>query len=195
MLGRNAFWWFMHRLGFWRANTQLTYAEQQCLARHAAGRRNIVELGVMHAATTALLRNVMALDGKVTGIDPHLPGRFGVSFDRWIALNEVSRIRRGECELLRKKSHEAVTEWHEAMDFLFIDADHSWSAIDRDWRQWSCLLVAGGIVALHDSRSVPWREDLESVRYTQNVILCDPRFQVLEVVDSLTVLERAGLGG
>ena len=38
------------------------------------GRRSLVEIGVMHGATTALLRSVMASDGVVTGIDRHPPG-------------------------------------------------------------------------------------------------------------------------
>ena len=64
-----------YRLGLQPADTQTTAAEQACLARHATGRRNLVEIGVMHGATTALLRSVMAPEGVVTGIDRHPPGR------------------------------------------------------------------------------------------------------------------------
>ena len=132
----------------------------------------------------------MAADGVLTGLDPHPPGRLGVSFERWIAQREVGKYPRGQVELLRKLSHEAVSSWTRAIDFLFIDGDHSWKGIDGDWRGYSPFVEPEGVVLLHDSRSVPWREDLESVRYTATVILKDPRFRVIEEVDSLTVLER-----
>ena len=51
-------------------------------------------------------------------------------------------------------------------------------------------MESGGIVALHDSRSVAGRPDLDSVRYTEEAILKDERFRALDEVDSLTILER-----
>jgi hypothetical protein len=45
-------------------------------------------------------------------------------------------------------------------------------------------------VALHDSRSVSQRLDLDSVRYTQEVIAHDRRFRLVDEVESLSVLER-----
>lgn len=190
MVGKSPSFWLLHRLGLKPADTQLTSAEQNCLERRASGRRSLLEIGVMHGASTALLRRAMAADGVLTGLDPHPPGRLGVSFERWIAEREVSKYPRGHVELLRKLSHEAVSTWTRALDFLFIDADHSWNGVDRDWRGYSPFVEAEGVVLLHDSRSVPWREDPESVRYTATVILQDPRFRMVEEVDSLTVLER-----
>jgi hypothetical protein len=76
------------------------------------------------------------------------------------------------------------------VDFIFIDGDHSWAGIDADWKSWSTRIAPGGVIALHDSR--PSSESnlvLESVRYTQEVIRGDPRFQVIEEVHSLTVLQ------
>jgi predicted O-methyltransferase YrrM len=164
--------------------------ERRCLARHAKGKQALVEIGVYEGATTALFRSVMHPDGAVTGIDPHPPGRLGVSFERWIALREIEQHRRGRAVLLRAFSHEAARTWHQPIDFLFLDGDHSWAAIECDWTDWSSLVVAGGVIALHDSRSVPARPDLGSVAYTEQVILSDPRFELLEQVQSLTVLQR-----
>ena len=182
--------WVRYRLGLVQADTQTTAAERACLARHAAGRRSLVELGVMHGATTALLRRVMAPEGIVTGIDPHPPGRLFVSFERLVATHELAKHPRGRAVLLRQWSHEAALDWTTPIDFLFVDGDHSWNGLERDWLDWTAHLVAGGIVALHDSRSMPDREDLDSVRFTNDVVLRDPRFAVVDAVDSLTVLER-----
>jgi predicted O-methyltransferase YrrM len=182
--------WVRYRLGLVQADTQTTSAERACLARHAFGRRSLVELGVMHGVTTAVLRRAMADDGVVTGIDRHPRGRLFVSFERLVASHQLARHPRGRAVLLRQWSHEAARDWTTPIDFLFIDGDHSWSGLERDWRDWTRHIVAGGIVALHDSRSVPDREDLDSVRFTSDVVLRDARFAAVDAVDSLTVLER-----
>jgi predicted O-methyltransferase YrrM len=179
-----------YRLGLVPADTQTTVAEQACLARRAAGRRSVVEIGVMHGATTALLRSVMASDGVVTGIDRHLPGRLFVSFERLVAKREVDRHRRGRAILLREWSHEAARRWRTPIDFLFIDGDHSWTGVERDWRDWTPHVMPGGLVALHDSRPMLDREPLESVRFTIEIVRHDSRFAVVDEVNSLTVLER-----
>jgi hypothetical protein len=195
MLNGSASRWLRHRLGWGPADTQTTAEERGCLMKYAAGKRSLVEIGVMHGVNTALLRSVMDPSGTITGIDPHPPGRLGVSFERWIALREVARYPRGRVVLLRRWSHEAVVSWSTPIDFLFVDGDHSWAGIDRDWRGWSRHVVPGGAVALHDSRSVLGRPDLDSVRYTREVILVDPRFRLMDTVESLTVLERMAAGG
>src|SRR5204862_4778028 len=120
----------------------------------ARGRRSMVELGVMHGVTTALLRSVMAPDGTIVGIDPHPPGRLGVSFERLTARHEMSRHPRGHARLIRQTSSDAAARWTMPIDFLFVDADHSWAAIERDWHDWVPHVASGGIIALHDSHSV-----------------------------------------
>ncbi len=52
-------------LGLARAETQTSEAERDCLARHAKGRRRLVEVGVWHGVTTCRLRRVMAPDGAL----------------------------------------------------------------------------------------------------------------------------------
>lgn len=189
-MGRNVFIWLQHALGLRVPPTQTTPAERACLQRFATGKRNLVEIGVMYGHTLALARRVMNPSGQITGIDPHPPGRAAVSFERWVTLRELGKYRRGKAVLLRMYSHEAVVEWREPIDFLFIDGDHSWQGIERDWRDWNPYIAPGGIVALHDSRSVIGRPDLESVAFTEKVILRDERFRQVDTADSLTVLQR-----
>ena len=195
MLNGSAARWLGYRLGWRSADTQVTAAERACLAKHAAGRRSLVEIGVMHGVNTALLRSVMDPSGTIIGIDPHPPGRLGVSFERWIAQREVARHSRGRAILLRRWSHEVAAEWSIPIDFLFIDGDHSWSGIERDWLGFSPHVVTGGVVALHDSRSVVGVPHLDSVFYTREIILPDPYFRLIDAVESLTVLERVGARG
>ena len=188
-------------LGLARAETQTSEAERDCLARHAKGRRRLVEVGVWHGVTTCRLRRVMAPDGVLLGVDPFPKGRLGFSAQRRIARREVARVPNGEVRWERKAGVEAAREWAARggapVDFVFIDGDHSFEGLRGDWEAWSGLVAEGGVVALHDSCSSAGRriEDAGSVRYTREVIRRDPRFEVVEVVDTLTVLRRRGGAG
>ena len=182
--------WLRYRLGMTSAVSQTTEAERECLSRHARGRHNLVELGVMHGVTTALLRRVMAAAGVVSGIDPHPCGRLGV--ERLTAARGLAMSRRGQARLIRLTSSAAAAGWQSPIDFLFIDADHSWAAIERDWSDWIPHVSTGGIVALHDSHQLAGRDNLDTVRFTEEIVLHDPRVRRLEVVDSHTILERTG---
>jgi predicted O-methyltransferase YrrM len=190
VIGRSIRAWALHAIGVGAACTQLTEAERTAVAKHARNRRRLVEIGVMHGATTRLLCDVKAPDGVVYGIDPFQAGRLGISFERLIAIREVRRSGKPGVRFLRALSTDAAVGWTTPIDFLFIDGDHSWQGISDDWRLWAPWISPGGIVALHDSCSVPGRADQDSVRFTNEVVLPDPRFRAIDQVDSLTVLER-----
>jgi predicted O-methyltransferase YrrM len=183
-------------VGLAAAQTQTTDAERRCLARHARGARRLVELGVWHGVTTTLLRSVMAPDGALWAVDPFQPGRLWFSAQRLIARREVARHRNGSVHWLRTDAVAAATRYRESgeppLDFVFIDADHSYEAVVADWRAWSDLVGPGGVVCLHDSRSTETRsiDDAGSVAATRDAVLTDDRFDLVDTVDSLTVVRR-----
>jgi predicted O-methyltransferase YrrM len=176
--------------------TQTSDAERDCLAKHAAGKRRLVEIGVWHGVTTARLRAAMAPDAVLYAVDPFPAGRARVSVQRVIAHRQVGNSTNGTVEWVRLTGGEAGRR-HEAagrtpVDFVFIDGDHAYDVAREDWEAWSPLVVPGGIVALHDSHPTMARpiHDAGSVRFTEEHVLGDPRFRVVEVVDTLTVLQR-----
>jgi predicted O-methyltransferase YrrM len=180
-------------LGIERADTQTTESERDCLARHADQKRRLAEIGVWHGVTTCRLRRAMHPAAVLVAVDPYPVGRLGFSTQQIIAHREVSKIRHGTVQWLRKTGIEAAqSQTPESFDFVFIDGDHSYDGLKRDWEAWSGLIAPGGVIGLHDSRSTPDRqiEDAGSVRYTREVISLDPRFQIIDTVDSLTVLRR-----
>jgi predicted O-methyltransferase YrrM len=183
-------------LGLAAAETQTTEAERDCLARHAAGRRRLVEIGVWHGVTTRHLRSVMHPDGILFAVDPFSAGRLGFSPQRCIAQREVAGTPRGTVRWLRTTGadagHALATSGEAPVDFVFIDGDHTYDGLQGDWEAWRALVAPAGIVALHDSRSTPARPiaDAGSVRFTRDVILKDAAFTTVEVLDSLTVLRR-----
>jgi predicted O-methyltransferase YrrM len=182
-------------LGIEQASTQTTNAERCCMAKYAAGKRRLAEIGVWEGVTTAQLRNVMADNGIYFAVDPYPVGKFGFSTQKIIAKGSVGKIRKGKVVWLRMTGVESAKEFavvDKPFDFLFIDGDHSFEGLKGNWEAWKRLMSIGGIVALHDSRSTEHRkiEEAGSVRYTQTTILHDPEYRVVETVDSLTILER-----
>lgn len=184
------------QLGLAEAETQTSEAERACLVRHATDKKRLVEIGVWHGVTTCRLRRVMAADGILMGVDPFPKGRLGFSMQRVIARREVNRITNGRIQWQRLTGVEAAldyaTLYGQIVDFIFIDGDHSYDGLRSDWEAWSSLIACGGIVALHDSCSSATRniDDAGSVIFTREIICQDVRFEVVESVDTLTILRR-----
>lgn len=186
-------------LGLAEAETQTSDKERICLSRFAAGRKRLVEIGSWHGVSSSYLRRAMASDGVLICVDPYPIGRFGFSTQRFIALKEVSKVRNGTVRWVRMTGADAGRQFtasgESAPDFIFIDGDHSYDGLRQDWEEWSGLLADGGLIALHDSCSSAARkiDDAGSVVYTRESILHDPRFRLIERVDTLSVLERNAL--
>ena len=103
----------------------------------------------------------------------------------------MDAVDNGSVAWLRTTGSAAAHD-HPPVDFVFIDGDHSEAGLLADWRAWSPLVEPSGIVALHESRSTPDRpiDGAGSVKVTNEVILRDGRFAVVDAVDSLTVLQK-----
>ena len=193
---RTLFRHFLWALGLLSPKTQTTLSERQCLIRHAAGRQRLVEIGVFNGVTTLELRKAMPATATLWAVDPFIAGRLGYNLDERIARHVINQSSNGTVEMIKLISAAAMEKYKALklppVEFLFVDGDHTWAGIDADWKGWAPLIGVGGIVALHDSRSYPGREvTLDSARYTKEVICADPRFEVIDEVDSITVL-RAG---
>jgi predicted O-methyltransferase YrrM len=185
-------------LGLARAEAVTSVAEAECLARHARGKKRLAEVGVWEGGTTKRLRAAMASDATLFAVDPFPRGRLGFSTHRAIAAREVSQLTNGTVVWIRKTAAEAARDPRVldagAFDFVFLDALHTYDGLREDWTAWSPLVGTGGVIAIHDSRATPGghSDEVGGVRFTNDVILNDPRFEVAEAVDSLTVLLRKG---
>jgi predicted O-methyltransferase YrrM len=184
------------RLGLASPQTQTTEAERDAIERHASGAGVAVEIGVWHGVTTARIRRAMRRDGELVAVDPYPVGRLGFSAQRMIAQSELGRESGARIEWVRLTGAEAARahapRLHERVDLIFIDGDHSYQGLSGDWLGWASTVKPGGVVALHDSRSTPRRDiaSAGSVRFTDEVVRRDPRFEIAEEVDSLTVWRR-----
>ena len=181
------------RLGLDAAEHWMDAKEAACLLRHATGKSRLAEIGVWEGGSTRRIRELMAPGATLFAVDPYAPGRLGVSYQRLIAHGEVSRIKNGSVIWLRETGAEAARRQEVTaapFDFVFLDGDHTYDGLRRDWEGWAPLVAARGVIALHDSVLPKGHVDAGSVRYSSEVVVCDPRFEIVDEVVSLRVLRR-----
>jgi predicted O-methyltransferase YrrM len=182
-----------YRLGLDEACTQTTPAERALFRELAAGARIIVEIGAFEGVSTRAMRDAMPHDAHLYAVDPFIANRYGFCVQHAIFGREVDRSTNGRVILLRQFSHEASTSWREPIDLLFIDADHSFEAVTRDFREWGRHVRPGGVILLHDSQQSPAKPVPTSCgpyRFVHEVLPHEPGFRVARAVDSTTVVVR-----
>ena len=184
------------QLGLAKPEVWTTFAEQECLSRHARDKLRLAEIGVWHAGTTLRLRQSMSPQGTLYAIDPYERGHLGFSAPRVIAKRELGRVRNGCVVWLRKTGADAARSAEiraiAPLDFVFIDAAQTYESLASEWAAWAPLIEPGGVIALHDSQEVPGDGlgEQGSARYMREVIAFDARFEMVETIDYLTILRR-----
>lgn len=93
----------------------------------------------------------------------NLPPRVGVkktAFHLWE--KNVASWRGTRIDFIRKKSWDAVKDFHETIDFLFIDGDHRFEAVYRDLSNWVPKVRSGGLVCGHDWSGNRFEKEVQS---------------------------------
>ena len=118
----------------------------------------VVEIGTAHGGTLFLWCRQAHSEATIISID--LPGGIhGGGYPYWKSWIYRRFLLNGQkLYLLRGDSHK--TEMLERLkklllgkvmvDFLFIDADHTYEGIKTDFQMYSSLVCPGGLIALHD---------------------------------------------
>lgn len=119
--------------------------------------RHILEIGTANGGSLFLLAGVATTDAHLISVDlPH--GEFGGGYPRWRArLYRSFRRASQRIDLLRGDSHSTSmldrvrkTLAGAQLDFLFIDGDHSYEGVKRDFEMYSPLVRDGGLIGFHD---------------------------------------------
>jgi len=79
-----------------------------------------------------------SMESSLKGNEPRLLNNLKPFGSRWTFVKDFSE--------------KIAPTWTEPLDFLFIDGDHAYEAVLRDYNQWVPLLKQGGIFAIHDFR-------------------------------------------
>jgi hypothetical protein len=176
----------------------ITIEEGELLYRCAAKTRDgcIVEVGSFRGkSAVALALGVRSQEVSarppIYCIEPHRPftgfyaGEFGPQ-DRGAFYEVMCRTGAFEEVALINLSSEQVTPiWQEPVGFAFIDGDHSYEGVRRDFECWEPHLLAGGLLALDDAVDTscgPYRLIRE--------ILHTGRFVQVEMVGKVAVLKK-----
>jgi cephalosporin hydroxylase len=145
-----------------------------CLEEVAALRpRTVIEIGTAGGATLYLWTRIADPEALIISID--LPGGpFGGGYSLHRVPVYRSFARPGQTiHLLRADSHAPATLARvkrllagRRVDYLFIDGDHTYDGVSRDWAMYSPLVRSGGLVAFHDivTRSVGVRRLWQELR-------------------------------
>jgi len=120
--------------------------------------RTILEIGTASGGTLFLFTQVAEPDAIIISID--LPGGpFGGGYPAWkIPLyKSFARYPTQRIYLFRADSHNVNTLrkvkkilGNKLIDFLFIDGDHSYEGVKKDFEMYAPLVRKGGVIALHD---------------------------------------------
>lgn len=119
--------------------------------------KTILEVGTAKGGTLFLFSRLADPEAVVISID--LPGGlYGGGYPDWkTPVYKSFRQPKQSIHLIRADSHSAETLdrvksilRERKVDLLFIDADHSYEGVKRDFELYSPLVTAGGTIAFHD---------------------------------------------
>jgi predicted O-methyltransferase YrrM len=153
----------------------------------------IVEIGSYRGRSTLALAMGSARGASVPvfAIEPHaeftgvLGARFGpedkAAFERNISRSGLSFL----VHLVSESSQAAASRWNAPVGLLWIDADHRYHAVKKDFELWSPFLLANGRIAFDDST----RAGLGPHTLIRE-ILAHEAYECLQIVGKVTVIGR-----
>lgn len=93
--------------------------------------------------------------GKLYAIDPHRSTNWNdpgtAETERYIRQHIRVLGLESYVEIVRATSEQAAQNWTRPIDLLFIDGDHSYEGVKRDWELFLPFLRSFGIVVFHDT--------------------------------------------
>lgn len=182
-------------LGLDQPDTQTTAPEREALKKYATGASTAIEIGVYEGINTAVISKALGQDGRTFGIDPFFKGSLGICYHKVVAKLHLKRNRiSSKVVLIEKFSFDALEDVPEKVEFIFIDGDHSYEGIRKDWQFYADKVSPGGIMALHDTSTIDADGGYvqDSVRFYNDVIRLDGRYEWLETIDRMNVLRKKG---
>lgn len=117
----------------------------------------VLEIGTANGGTLFCFTKLAPDTAEIISID--LPkGAFGGGYPKWKeSIYESFKKPDQKFSLLREDSHEQKTLEKlrgilggRMVDFLFIDGDHTYEGVKKDFELYSSLVRKGGVIAFHD---------------------------------------------
>ncbi|MCK4667784.1 class I SAM-dependent methyltransferase [Candidatus Dependentiae bacterium] len=173
----------------------VSFEECQCLfsLAYQVSDGCIIEIGSSQGRSTIALAIGSYLCNKIPlyAVEPHiefigiLGGKFGIKdkigFYKNMLNYEVLEI----VNLLNTKSEIIGKCWEEEISLLWIDGDHSYDSVKKDFYIWEKKLIKGGLVAFHDSLD----EKLGPYKVIKEILL-NNRYSKCEIINRITILKK-----
>lgn len=158
------------------------------ILQSSAPKRSL-EIGTNYGGTLFLLCTLSSPGAKIISLD--LPsGPFGGGYPR----RKIPLFRRfpragQKLHLIRADSHAPKTKERvlqildgEKLDYLFIDADHTYDGVQRDFQMYSPLVRRGGMVAFHDIATYNPESECQVARFWSEI---KDHYQHREIIEGL----------
>lgn len=185
----------LHFINLATPHSQMNLLEKECLEKHATGKHSALEIGTYMGVTASIIACALAKNGVLFCVDP-----FELRNNRQNPglLMTIRGLKRAhvfnKVKFLFGFSNEQtiIEQIPPQLDFILVDGDHSYEGLENDWEIVLSKLIRNGVVCFHDTtipKDEPYR-DFGSVKYFNEVIKFDQRFEHLETVYSMNVLLR-----
>lgn len=136
--------------------------EVPLLSKHAQKAKGIiVEIGCAFGGSSALLLSSKNPETRLCSIDPFIKDSMGpLHATKEKCKKNVERV----LNTLNKKevmldwtlyddySYNVAETWSELIDMIFIDGDHNYEAVRKDFEDWFPFVKKDGFILFHDSR-------------------------------------------
>ncbi len=126
----------------------------------------ILEIGTENGGTARFWETLLTSDGLLITVDEN---RHQFETPGFCDFSEA----RASVVFLQEVNSQSPTTVQEVVDlldgrtvdFLYIDADHSYEGVKKDFQNYSPLVRSGGVIGFHDSNHPPVRKLLDEINY------------------------------
>lgn len=94
-------------------------------------------------------------------------------------------------EVLRGYSQDFSKDWNRPIDLLYIDGDHSYEAVRRDFLEWTPFIKPGGFLAMHDVSFDPNYGHPDPIKVAQEFVLGKSGWTDLKMIRHLLIVRKA----
>lgn len=165
----------------------------------------MVEIGVAFGGSSLLFLLAKQPRAQLYSIDPFIQdsmGGFQASENECRrkvvrALSDINlRDRADEWTLVPDYSYKYVKHFKKPIDLFFVDGDHQYEAVRRDFQDWFPLVRSGGYILFHDSCRIPgtpegiYNKGWPGPSRLVSEILTREDIELLERVESLSILRK-----
>lgn len=143
----------------------------------------VLEIGTLNGGTLFLLACAASRDARLLSLDLRQYNHAHRFLFRHFGCRS-QKIHVQRIDSHAEETRRWVEEWfdRQPLDLLFIDGDHSYEGVRRDWELYSPLVRPGGLIALHDIVEGPEWAVGEVPRFWREVR--DTLDDVVELVES-----------